>query len=230
MNKLKKIHPWRICPDGQHWVRDHMRSNTKQGVHGYCRHNKSGKDLIHELEIDEIADKYFGKIKGKICTKTLGFAQANKFNELIVGWTKYWNDIFSPSEPLDPNLVKAIIATESGFRSSSENSGNKKIGKAIGLMQITEESYKILKDESGELKNHFVILDLNDLYRSNQNICAGIRWLFRKREIASAKLKRQASWIEAVAEYKSYLKEFSKNAKHKKMNEFIEKYETLQKC
>ncbi len=65
---------------------------------------------------------------------------------------------------------------------------------------------------------------------ANQNICAGIRWLFRKMETASAKLRRQASWIETVAEYKSYLKDFIKNPNHKKMQEFIEKYEILKNC
>lgn len=34
----------------------------------------------------------------------------------------------------------------------------------------------------------------------------GIRWLFRKMETASTKLKRQATWFEAVEHYKSVLK------------------------
>lgn len=225
-----KAHPWRMCTDGQHWVRDHDRSNTKHGVHGYCRHNHSGKDEIQELEMGEIADKYFSELKGAPCPKTLGFSQGGKFDDLIRGWTKYWNEVLQPNEPLDPNLVKAIIATESGFRARNENPGNKRIGKARGLMQVTEESWKILKNEKGELKDHFVVLDQDDLYKPNQNICAGIRWLFRKKETASARLKRQATWIETVAEFKAYLKDFIKNPNHKKMKEFIEKYEALQKC
>jgi ABC-type transport system substrate-binding protein len=38
------------------------------------------------------------------------------------------------------------------------------------------------------------------------NIAAGIRWLFRKREIAQSKLARgrRATWRDAVAEYKDY--------------------------
>lgn len=148
---------------------------------------------------------------------------------MIRGWTKYWNEVFQPNDPLDPNLVKVIIATESSFRARSENRGNRQIGKARGLMQITDATWRILKDERGELRDHFVVLDQEDLYKANQNICAGIRRLFRKKETAAARLGRKATWIEAVAEYKSYLKEFVRNPHHKKMREFIEKYEKLKK-
>ena len=63
-----------------------------------------------------------------------------------------------------------------------------------------------MKDEKGEIKNHLIDLDQKDMYNPNANICAGIRWLFRKKETASARLKRVATWEEAVAEYKSYLR------------------------
>lgn len=56
-----------------------------------------------------------------------------------------------------------------------------------------------------------------------------LRWLFHKKRLASVKLKREASWIEAVAEYKSYLQAWKKNPKHKQMNKFIVIYEELGK-
>lgn len=224
-----KTHPWRLCPDGQHWVRSHDRSNAKHGVHGYCRHNPSEKDQIYELEMDEIAEKYFDSLKGSPAAKTLGYSQGNKFDVLIRGWTKYWNDVFSPVDQLDPDLVKALIATESSFRATNENPGNKRIGKARGLIQIAEETLRILKDEKGELKDHYVTLDQKDLFSANQNICAGVRWLFRKKETASAKLKRTATWIEAVADYKAYLRDYLKNPKHEQMQKLIAKYEELKK-
>jgi soluble lytic murein transglycosylase-like protein len=43
------------------------------------------------------------------------YPNADKFDQQIRGWVRYWNDIFQPSDPLDPNLIKALIATESGF-------------------------------------------------------------------------------------------------------------------
>lgn len=168
--------------------------------------------------MDEIANRHFERLKGPPCPKTLGFSQGNKFDTLIRGWTKYWNEVLKPTNELDPNLVKAIIATESSFRARNENPGNRRIGKARGLMQVTEETWRILKDEQGEL------------YLANQNICAGIRWLFRKKDTASAKFGREASWIEAVANYKSYLKDYLRDPNHKKMREFTAQYETLKNC
>jgi hypothetical protein len=43
-----------------------------------------------------------------------------------------------------------------------------------------------------------------DLFDPSVNICCGVRWLFRKQIIASARLGRKATWEEAVIEYKSY--------------------------
>ena len=53
-----------------------------------------------------------------------------------------------------------------------------------------------------ELKDHFVILDNEEIWDPNKNICAGVRWLFRKREIARNRLKREPSWEEVLMEYK----------------------------
>ncbi|MEQ1664042.1 MAG: hypothetical protein ABL927_01550, partial [Bdellovibrionales bacterium] len=36
-----------------------------------------------------------------------------------------------------------------------------------------------------------------------QNICAGIRWLFRKKEIADSSARRELSWNEAIQKYKA---------------------------
>lgn len=52
------------------------------------------------------------------------------------------------------------------------------------------------------------------------NICCGVRWLFRKKITASSKLDRQATWIEAVADYKGILK----NLPHKWMEIFQHHY------
>ncbi len=44
----------------------------------------------------------------------------------------------------------------------------------------------------------------NKILEPVANICMGVRWLFQKRKLASGKLKRQATWEEAVIEYKCY--------------------------
>ena len=72
-------------------------------------------------------------------------------------------------------------------------------------------------------------IDQEDITDPNLNICAGVRWLFQKRRLASAKLGREATWEEAVAEYKSYLKEYGKNPDHRGMGKFRKYYRKLKK-
>lgn len=238
-NPLPKLHPWRLCPMGEHWVREHPRrvKPTKKhpferttSVAGHCRDNPSRKDQLYSDEIEEIADYRFGNLKGGPCPDNLGFKNAgSKYDPLVRGWTKYWNDVLKPRPPLDPNLVKALIASESSFNPKKDN-GKKGDKRATGLMQLTNETLKILSDEKGELKDHLINIDQEDITDPNLNICAGIRWLFQKRRLASGKLGRQATWEEAIAEYKSYLSAYRKNPDHRGMGNFRKYYESLKKC
>lgn len=231
---IKKLnsHPWRLCPIGEHWVVTHSR-HVKKGVtqvSGHCRTNPSHKDQIYIEELLQIADKYFSKVKLQPKADNLDFKyKGNRYDVLIAGWTKYWNDVLAPNEDLDPNLVKALIATESGFNPEAKVKAGKKAGYARGLMQVTDWALDILKDEKGELSDHLVDLDQKNMNEASLNIAAGVRWLHRKREIASAKLKRPATWLEAAADYKSYLEQWQKDPDHKQMNKLLKYYERLKK-
>lgn len=96
-------------------------------------------------------------------------------------------------------------------------------------MQITNKTRKILGNEKGELKDHFLTLTREDLKDPSNNICAGIRWLFRKKAIASDLLKRNATWEEAIAEFKG-TRTVSKKRAAELINEFNNRYEVLKKC
>ena len=97
-------------------------------------------------------------------------------------------------------------------------------------MQVTDWAVQILEDEKGEVADHLGNADQKDMIDPNLNIAAGVRWLFQKRDTASAKLKKKkVDWVWAAADYKSYLKEYQKNRKHKQMNKLIEHYERLKK-
>lgn len=106
---------------------------------------------------------------------------------------------------MDPNLVKALIATESAFRLNPPAPKAGIAGNAHGLIQLTDQAIKALGDPNGELLNHLVKISTEDTTDPNLSIGAGVRWLFRKRDLASHRLKRMATWREAIAEYKSYL-------------------------
>lgn len=238
-NPLPKLHPWRLCPMGEHWVRENTRRVKPSKKHpferttsvaGHCRDNPSGKDQLYSDEMEEIADYRFGDLKGGPCPLELGFgADGTRYDSLIRGWTKYWNEVLKSKPSLDPNLVKALIASESGFDSKSDNKKKGK-GRARGLMQVTDETLEILAKEKGELKDHLINVDQEDIYDPNFNICAGIRWLFHKRNLVSAKLGRKATWEEAVAGYKHYLEGYLKNPNYRGMKKFRKYYQRLVKC
>lgn len=217
----EKTHTWRLCPIGKHWVTDHPLwvppTENRPGYHtardGHCAVNpireksKVVKDYLSAQEMQMIADKYFASLSGppasgKLPEYVLG---ADNFDQFILGWTKYWNDIFNPSEALDPDLVKALIATESDFRLKPPTPNAGVAGNAYGLIQLTDQAIKALGNPNGELMNHLVKISIEDTHDPNLSIGTAIRWLFRKRDLASHRLKRQATWREAIAEYKSYL-------------------------
>lgn len=230
--EIKETNPWRVCPIGGHWVRRHDRQKKHlEDVGGHCRKNKSKKDQLKSDEIDLIT-KYelFKNPKLKATPNDLGFDEegknGNQFDDLINGWVAYWNDVFKTDPPLHPNFVKALMATESSFAPKA-NAPNKikKIGFARGLMQITERTQRQLAGDEKELKDHLVILDHEEVWEPNKNICAGIRWLFRKREILKSQIKRDPTWKEVLMGYKGKIgsKTDETQRVQKRLNEYFEK-------
>ncbi len=225
----KTQHPWRKCPVGEHWVREHKRKtevsdNNPDGitiVDAHCRKNPSHHEIFVADELQDIAQNHFKNIKTRPKPDNLGNPKGNDFDELIEGWTKFWNDIFNPTDPLDPNLVKALIASESSFNINV--SADSKIGMAKGLIQITEQTRKILADQKGELKDFLIKLSQKEVFDPNLNLAAGIRWLFHKKYLASHRLKREVTWMEAIAEYKGILPQLGKVKKSEEIMDRIEK-------
>jgi hypothetical protein len=228
--KLKTI--WRVCPIGEHWVRRHSKnlSSGEMTDHdGHCRKNPSNKDLLGADEMDLMSNTEVF-LNPKIRTsgnglgeKLLSLEKQNQYDELISGWTAYWNDVFQLDNPLHPNHVKALIASESMFNPKAKANNPKPIGLARGLMQITEKSARLARDHKyGEYQDHFIDLEYEDLWDPNKNISFGVRHLFRKRETAKWILKREPSWFEVLMDYKGMLKSQSKHAQTARKN--LEKY------
>jgi hypothetical protein len=120
-----KAHPWRVCPIGKHYVRPHVlhippsKKHPEGQVvtrHAHCADNPSHKDILSYDELHIIAKTHFSSLVGPPNAGVLTeFSRADEFDSDIRGWVRYWNEIFHPNEPLDPNLVKALIASESSF-------------------------------------------------------------------------------------------------------------------
>lgn len=136
--------------------------------------------------------------------------------------------ILKPEDPLTPNLVKALIASEASFNPLKlANKKNK--NSARGLTQVTNGTRRTLQNEKGEIKDHYITVTREDLNDPVVNVCAGIRWLFQKRRLASSKLGRTATWEETIAEYKG-TRTTTKAEAQKIMNIFKDFLEKLEKC
>lgn len=177
-----KAHPWRRCPAGMHFVREHEAHipSTPECpgeisiVRPHFARNSSGKEELNHDEIKYISKTYFDALIGSPTAGVLKFGgvDADAYDKEIRGWTQYWNDIFREKEPeaLDSNLVKSLIATESGFRLDPKENKT-----ARGLMQIMHSTRLYLQDPHGELSDHLVRLSVDELLDPSSNICAGIR-------------------------------------------------------
>ena len=171
-------------------------------VKGHCRINPSNKDLLEIDEIQEISTVFIPMLKREDLpsAQDLGFGKdGRKYDELIGIWTKYWNDIFDPKEKLDPNIIKALMATESGFQEVPQNAP--KGHKAIGIMQLMPETVKYLSSAK-ELKDYHIDLNQKEAWDPAVNIASAVRWLFRKREVGESRLKKKLTWLEVIEEYK----------------------------
>lgn len=214
----KLLHPWRACPYGEHWVVRHPRlpvGRQLQDVDGHCRKNQLGKDRLdlQEIELISLLPDFQASIpRPSVYNGPENIPFANNYDYLIAGWCKYWNEVLLPDVPLSPNLIKALIESESRFKPLS-TAPNRNVGLANGLIQLTEQTFKILRDRKGELKDHYIDLAKSEWFHPSANICAGIRWLFWKRHILSKRIKESPSWADTVAEYKGIYKDLKKGEK-----------------
>jgi len=175
-------------------------------------------------EINSAFSSYDRKDVTFPASKKLKHKNSDKYDDLIAVWTDYFNKKFEASPPFDPDVVKALIASESGFR---EDPPENKI--AFGIAQITPETFKVLQDPKGEVKD-FIFNDIRkkDLKDPNIAIPMAVRWLFRKKRLAEGKLGRSATPDEIILEYKGLLKSKS-TEKERALKNFKENYGKLKK-
>jgi hypothetical protein len=112
---------------------------------------------LDAAEIESIFKNYDRKgiaypTKKKLTEK---YKSADDYDEIIAVWTDYFNKKFNVDPPLDPDVVKALISSESDF--NPDPPGNRKI--AIGIAQITKKSLEVLQDPNGEAKE-FIFKDI----------------------------------------------------------------------
>ncbi len=221
-------HPWRPCPLGYYFVHGFNRNVQRSeknpdgttSVREHCRRNPSGRDQLYPDEMLLISK--IGKTKSSPRMGKMNSPKnANDFDQLIALWTQYWNDVFSSKDPLSPNIIKALFYSESSFYLKVKDQRVGARNYARGPLQVTDQTRKILADEKGELRDHHITLSAADVKQVELAIPAAVRWLFHKRDLSSKYLGRQASWEEAVAHYKGYLRKKRDFRLQKGMTNFI---------
>jgi hypothetical protein len=178
------------------------------------------------LDVEEIASIFINYDRTGLIYPTprkLGeYKNADKYDEIIAVWTDYFNKKFNASPPLDPDVVKALIASESAFHVDPPEN---KI--ARGITQITKSTFKILQDPNEEAKNFiFRKIRQKDLKNPHIAIPMGVRWLHRKRQTAMNQLKRTPTPEELILEYKGLLKSKT-DLKNKALTNFRKNYGLL---
>jgi Zn-finger nucleic acid-binding protein len=179
---------------------------------------------LDRKEIDKIIKNYdLKKLIYPKSDKLNMYSDSDKYDELIAIWTDYFNKKFPSDSLLDPDVVKALIGSESDFKLDPVNPA------AFGIAQITKETFKALQDPKGEVKEFiFTKFTLKDLKDPNVAIPMAIRWLFRKKKLAQGKLGKEPNAEEIILEYKGLLKSTSKY-KDKALKKFRGLYVLLKK-
>jgi hypothetical protein len=204
-------------------VREHPRKVPK-GITVVDEHLRlvHGRFLSRDM-LEDIVSKYPKNVKRPSPCK-MEFKDGAKYDDLIAVWTDYFNKKFSSDSSLDPNVVKALIASESSFEADPKNN---KV--AFGITQVTPSTLKILQDSKGESKD-FVFKNIRQKYLKDPKVAIplGVRWLFHKKQMAKRKLKREPSEEEIILEYKGLLKS-NTDLKQNALRNFKEHYEALKR-
>lgn len=185
----------------------------------HIRHLKG--TYLDSTEIENVFENYDKKNIAYPTKKALIQPNSDEYDDAIAVWCDYFNKKFIANPPLEPNVVKALIASESDFIENPKNP------KATGIAQITPETLEALQDPNGEVKDFiFKNIRKKDLKNPDIAIPMAIRWLSRKKRLAEGKLGRAATAEEIILEYKGLLKSKSK-FKEKAIAKFRKEYGKL---
>ena len=209
MLTMSKVRQKKFTTVREHPMHVPISDKNPTGLTTRDRHLRRIKGTyLDASEIESIFGSYDRK---KIVYPSKGrlknYKDADMYDDAIAIWTDYFNKKFNAVPPLDPDVVKALIASESGFNPNPLK--NRKV--ALGIAQLTKKTFKILLDPKSETKD-FVFKDFRqkDLTDPNISIPMAVRWLLRKKETAASKLKRTPDHEELILEYKGLLRSSTK--------------------
>jgi soluble lytic murein transglycosylase-like protein len=153
-----KRHPWRLCGIGSHYVSAHYKilaSGKNRLWSAHCRKSKGRKNI---LTADEIRDIY--KIHSHHSVKMpspykFKSHHGLKYDKEIGFWTQFWKEVFDQKTKITPDFVKTLMMSESSFDPRARAKTHNGSGNALGLMQITEYTFKLLAEDKKELRDFY---------------------------------------------------------------------------
>lgn len=182
----------------------HVKSSSKNpdGITIVGKHlRRVPGTFLDEKEIYKIANGYSLKGIKKPSKDNLESADDNLYDNQIALWTNYFNKLFNIAPALDPNMIKALIGSESNFKVDARTP------QAIGIAQVTKQTLKIVQDPNGEVKDFiFNNISQKDLENPDIAIPIAIRWLSHKKSMVEKKLGRPSTHEDIILEYKGLLK------------------------
>ncbi len=194
----------KICPIGSIFVKAHNKTigGREHYWKAHCRKVKSKKYILNSDEIKEI---YQASKKQKITIPkayTFGAKNGLKYDHVIAFWVEYWNRVFNIKSNITVGLVKTLMMSESTFGKMATAKTYNRPGAAIGLLQLTDYTLKLVQLNSKELRNHRFKLTRDDLFDPIVNVAVAVRWLYRKRQIAKYHIKKEPNALQLAEEYK----------------------------
>lgn len=222
---MAKIIKKKITRVREHKMHVPVSEKNPSGITIRDQHTRRLKGTYLDLnEIEKISKDYDKKNIVYPAKKKLTQLNSDEYDDIIAVWCDYFNKKLGTNPPLEPNVVKALIASESDFRLDPRENI-----KAFGMAQITPETFKALLDPKGEVKE-LIFKDIRkkDLKNPNIAIPMAVRWLSRKKRLAEGKLGRSATAEEIILEYKGLLKSKSP-FKNSAIEKFRKEYGKLTK-
>lgn len=209
-------------------VREHLLHTLVSSKHPdglTVRHQHARRLPGTYLGPDEIRSTFKSYDRKKLKLSTAGkikdLKNPDAYDDFIAVWSDYFNKKLNVDPPLDPDVLKALLASESGFLRNPKNPS------AFGIAQITKETLAIVQDPSGEARDFtFNKIRLKDLKDPSLAIPIAARWLSRKKVIAKSKLDREPNAEEIILEYKGLLRSKTK-FKDKALTNFRKYYALL---
>lgn len=149
-----RAHPWRVKPS----------QKNPSGVTIVDEHSRRlPGTYLDEKEIYKITNGYSLKKILNPSSNPLNRPDENKYNDLIGIWTHYFNNLFAVKPPLDPDMIKALIGSESDFRLDPKNPD---IAIPVAIRWLAYKKY-LAEKKLGHTSNHEdIILEYKGLLKS----------------------------------------------------------------